>query len=166
LPQKYPRRKGGYVKLADIIAGIISAAIGVYVLLVCRGYPEDVIMKIGPAFFPEILAWGMVVFSAILIFQAFAGKSLGEFENLDIKQKGVQRIIGAVAVMIIYCIILKPVGFLIVTIPFIMFYMFILGNRSKHQYFWVPVAITLGVYLVFEKVLVLSLPMGLLSSIL
>jgi putative tricarboxylic transport membrane protein len=154
------------VKLADIIAGIICIVIGVYVLIVCRGYPEDVIMKIGPAFFPEILAWGMIVFSAILIFQAFNGKSLGEFESLDIRQKGVQRIIAAVSVMIIYCIILKPVGFLIVTIPFIMFYMFILGNRRKLQFLWVPAAITAGVYLVFEKVLVLSLPMGLLSSIL
>jgi len=76
------------VKLADIISGIISGLIGVYVLITCSYYPEDLIMKIGPAFFPEILAWGLVVFSVLLILQAIAGKSLGEFEKLSIKRQG------------------------------------------------------------------------------
>jgi putative tricarboxylic transport membrane protein len=78
----------------------------------------------------------------------------------------VQRVLIALAVMVVYCAVLKPVGFIIATIPFIMFYMFLLGNRKIVQYVWVPAAITLAVYLVFEKVLVLSLPAGLLRSIL
>jgi hypothetical protein len=68
--------------------------------------------------------------------------------------------------MIVYCAVLKPVGFIIATIPFIMFFMFLLGNRKKLQFVWVPVAITFSVYFVFEKLLVLSLPSGLLSFIL
>lgn len=154
------------MKLADIISGIIGILIGIYVLIKCHSYPEDFVMKIGPAFFPEILAAGLILFSALLILQALLGKSIGAAEKISIRQKGTQRVLLALAGMIVYCAVLKPVGFIVATIPLIMFYMFLLGNRKKLQYVWVPVAITLGVYLVFEKVLVLSLPAGLLRSIL
>jgi putative tricarboxylic transport membrane protein len=154
------------VKLADIISGMIGILIGTYVLITCHSYPEDFVMKIGPAFFPEILAWGLVLFSALLILQALLWKSIGDVQHLSIRDKGTQRVLIALAGMIVYCAILKPAGFIIATIPLIMFYMFLLGNRKKLQYVWVPVAITLAVYLVFEKVLVLSLPAGLLSSVL
>lgn len=154
------------MKIADIISGMVGILIGAYVLIVCHSYPEDFVMKIGPAFFPEFLAWGLLIFSAILILQALLGKSIGEVERISLRQKGIQRVLLALAGMIVYCAVLKPAGFIIATIPLIMFYMFLMGNRKKVQYLWVPVAITLGVYLVFEKVLVLSLPSGLLSSFL
>lgn len=154
------------MKLVDVISGMIGIMIGTYVVITCHSYPEDFVMKIGPAFFPEILAGGLILFSVLLILQALLGKSIGDFQKLSIREKGTQRILLSLAVMIVYCAVLKPVGFIIATIPFIMFHMFLLGNRKILQYVWVPVAITLAVYLVFEKVLVLSLPGGLLSSIL
>ncbi|MCE5264535.1 MAG: tripartite tricarboxylate transporter TctB family protein [Deltaproteobacteria bacterium] len=154
------------MKLADIISGIIGILIGVYVWIKCQSYPEDFVMKIGPGFFPEFLAGGLILFSAFLIIQALLGKSIGTVEKISIRQKGIQRVLLALAGMIVYCAVLKPVGFIIATIPWIMFYMYLLGNRKKLQYLWVPAAITLAVYLVFEKVLVLSLPAGLLRSIL
>jgi putative tricarboxylic transport membrane protein len=154
------------VKRVDIISGMIGILIGAYVMIKCQSYPEDFVMKIGPAFFPEILAGGLIIFSVLLVVQALLGKSIGDVEKISIRQKGVQRVLIALAVMVVYCAVLKPVGFIIATIPFIMFYMFLLGNRKIVQYVWVPAAITLAVYLVFEKVLVLSLPAGLLRSIL
>lgn len=154
------------MKLADLVSGTIGILIGLYVLIKCQSYPEDFVMKIGPAFFPEILAGGLILFSVLLVAQALLGKSNGDAEKIGIRQKGVQRVLIALAVMVIYCAILKPVGFIIATVPFIMIFMFLLGNRKKLQYVWVPAAITLAVYLVFEKLLVLSLPAGLLRSIL
>jgi putative tricarboxylic transport membrane protein len=154
------------VKLADVISGMIGILIGVYVMIKCQSYPEDFVMKIGPAFFPEMLAGGLIFFSALLVLQALLGKSIGDVERISIRQKGVQRVLISLAVMIVYFTVLKPVGFIIATIPFIMIFMFLLGNRKKLQYIWVPAAITLAVYLVFEKVLVLSLPAGLLRSVL
>ncbi len=154
------------MKLADIISGMIGILIGAYVMIKCQSYPEDFVMKIGPAFFPEILAGGLILFSALLILQALLGKSIGDVERISIRQKGIQRVLLALAGMIVYCAVLKPAGFIIATVPLIMFFMFLLGNRKTVQYVWVPVAITLAVYLVFEKVLILSLPAGLLSSIL
>jgi len=154
------------VKFADVVSGMIGILIGVYIMIQCQSYPEDFVMKIGPAFFPEILAGGLIVFSVLLILLALLGKSIGDFQKLSVREKGTQRVLIAVVVMIVYCAVLKPVGFIIATIPFIMIFMFLLGNRNKLQYVWVPVAITLAVYLVFEKLLVLSLPGGLLSSFL
>ena len=154
------------MKHVDIVSGLVGILIGAYVLIKCQSYPQDVVMKIGPAFFPEILAGGLIAFSALLILQTFLGKVSGEFEKLSLRQRGVQRILLALAVMIVYCAVLKPVGFILATIPFIMIFMFLLGNRRPLQYLWVPIAITMGVYLVFEKLLVLSLPSGLLGFIL
>jgi len=154
------------VKRVDIVSGSAGILIGAYVLIKCQSYPQDVVMKIGPAFFPEMLAAGLILFSALLILQALLGKSIGDYQKLILREKGTQRILLALVGMIVYCAVLKPVGFIVATIPFIMFYMFLLGNRNKLHYVWVPVAITLAVYLVFEKLLVLSLPGGLLRDIL
>jgi putative tricarboxylic transport membrane protein len=160
------RLEGGLVKRIDVISGLIGIMIGAYVLVKCRSFPQDVVMKIGPAFFPEILAGGLIAFSALLVVQALRGKSVGEAQGLSLRDRGIQRVGLALAGMVAYCALLKPVGFIIATIPFIMFYMVLLGNRKPLSYLWVPAAITAGVYLVFEKLLILSLPAGLLSDFL
>lgn len=44
------------MKKADIVGGLIGILIGLYAIWEGTKMPEDLVMKIGPSFFPNILA--------------------------------------------------------------------------------------------------------------
>jgi hypothetical protein len=132
------------MKKADIVGGLIGILIGLYAIWEGTKMPEDLVMKIGPSFFPNILAGFLILFSAILIVNALRGKSKGEVAPLRI----------------------DPLGFLLTSIIFLTFMMWIMGNRKPIALAIAPTVITLAVWLVFEKVLNLSMPAGILVDIL
>ena len=154
------------MKKADIVGGLIGILIGLYAIWEGTKMPEDLVMKIGPSFFPNIPAGFLILFSAILIVNALRGKSKGEVAPLRIADKGVQRGLITLAAAIVFCVVLDPLGFLFTSIIFLTFMMWIMGNRKPVALTIAPTVITLAVWLVFEKVLNLSMPAGILVDIL
>jgi putative tricarboxylic transport membrane protein len=158
--------EGGCVKKADIIAGIIGITIGAYVIVKGLGFPEDHVMKIGPSFFPNFLASGLIICSLVLLIKALLGQSIGEYNPITWSNMGIRRICVAIIYIVVYCAVLKTIGFIIASVLFVILFMRMFGKQKIWKYAVYPFAITGGVYLVFEILLKLTLPAGLLSSIL
>jgi putative tricarboxylic transport membrane protein len=154
------------VKKADIISGCIGIIIGVYVILKGLTFPADLIMKVGPSFFPNFLAAGLIICSIILLIKAVLGHSIGEYDPISWSNMGIRRVCVAIVYIVVYCAVLKILGFIIASILFVIVFMRMFGKQEWWKYAVYPVAITGGVYLVFEILLKLTLPAGLLSSIL
>ena len=154
------------MKKADIVGGLIGILIGLYAIWEGTKMPEDLVMKIGPSFFPNILAGFLILFSVILIVNAFRGRSKGEVTPLRLSNKGVQRGLITLVAAVTFCILLDPVGFIPTSIAFLVFMMWVMGNRKPLQMTIAPPLITLTIWLIFEKVLNLSMPAGLLVDIL
>lgn len=154
------------MKKADIIGGLIGILIGLYAIWEGTNMPEDVVMKIGPSFFPTILASLLIIFSLVLIINALRGKSKGEVTPLRLSDKGVQRGLITLFAAIAFCIALDPIGFIPTAIVFLAFMMWVMGNRKPVMMIVVPPMVTLTIWLIFEKVLNLSMPAGLLIDIL
>ena len=154
------------MKKADIIGGLIGILIGLYAIWEGAKMPEDVVMKIGPSFFPNILATLLILFSVILIINALCGRSKGEVVPLKLSDKGVQRGLITLVAAILFCVALDPIGFIPTAIVFLVFMMRVMGNRKPLQIAIVPPLVTLSIWLIFEKVLNLSMPAGLLVDIL
>ncbi|WP_319237883.1 tripartite tricarboxylate transporter TctB family protein [uncultured Propionivibrio sp.] len=154
------------MKKADIIGGLIGILIGLYAIWEGANMPEDVVMKIGPSFFPTILASLLIIFSLVLIVNALRGKSKGEVTPLKLSDKGVQRGLITLVAAIVFCISLDPIGFIPTAIVFLAVMMWVMGNRKPLLMIVVPPLITLSIWLIFEKVLNLSMPAGLLIDIL
>lgn len=154
------------MKKADIIGGLIGILIGLYAIWEGTNMPEDVVMKIGPSFFPTILASLLIIFSLVLIVNALRGKSKGEVTPLKLSDKGVQRGLITLVAAIVFCVALDPIGFIPTAIVFLAFMMWVMGNRKPVLMIVVPPLITLTIWLIFEKVLNLSMPAGLLIDIL
>ena len=154
------------MKKADIIGGLIGILIGLYAIWEGTNMPEDVVMKIGPSFFPTILASLLIIFSLVLIVNALRGKSKGEVTPLKLSDKGVQRGLITLVAAIVFCVALDPIGFIPTAIVFLAFMMWVMGNRKPILMIVVPPLITLTIWLIFEKVLNLSMPAGLLIDIL
>lgn len=128
--------------------------------------PEDVVMKIGPGFFPTILAVGLILFSLVLIFNALRGGSKGSVEPLRWSDPGVRKGLCLLAAAILFCAVLKPLGFVPTAIAFMLVMMLVLGNRKPVALALAPLVVTFGIWVVFEKFLHLNLPQGVLAPLL
>jgi putative tricarboxylic transport membrane protein len=151
------------MRTADIFGGLIGILISLYAIWEGTNMPPDLVMKIGPSFFPTILAGILMVFSIVLIANALRGRSIGVVEALKLSDKGVQRGLTTVAAALVFCVALEPVGFIPSAILFLTFMMVVLGNRKPLQLLIAPPLVTVSVWLIFEKVLHLSMPVGLLA---
>jgi len=154
------------MKVADIIGGMVGILIGLYAIWEGTNMPPDYIMKVGPSFFPSVLAGFLILFSGVLIINALRGKSVGTVERVKLSDKGVQRGLITLAATIVFCAVLEPVGFMLSSIVFLVFMMALMGNRKPWQLLIAPPLVTISVWLIFEKVLNLSMPAGVLADIL
>jgi putative tricarboxylic transport membrane protein len=154
------------MKQADLVSGGIGVAIGTYAIWDAQHMPEDVVMKIGPGFFPTILAGGLIIFSVMLIFNALRGRSKGNIERLRLSDPGVRKGLFLLVAAALFCAALKPLGFIPTAVIFMLVMMLVLGNRKPLALTLAPLIVTLGVWAIFEKLLHLNLPAGVLASIL
>jgi putative tricarboxylic transport membrane protein len=154
------------MKTADIYGGIIGILIGVFALWEGHKMPVDVVMGIGPSFFPNFLAGFLTLFSAILLINALRGQSKGAVEPLRLSDKGVQRGLITLGATFVFCVVLEPLGFILTSIVFLVFMIAMLGKRGPVALIVAPPLISFSIWLVFEKGLNLSLPSGLLVDIL
>ena len=154
------------MKVADIVGGIVGILIGLFAIWEGSKMPTDVVMKIGPSFFPNILGGLLIVFSATLIVNAVRGRSKGKVEPYRLADKGTQRGLITLAAGIVFCAVLDPLGFIPTSIIFLTFMMLVMGKRNPMLIAVTPALVTLAVWLVFEKVLSLSMPAGVLADFL
>ena len=121
------------MKTADIIGGLIGILIGLYAIWEGTNMPPDHIMKVGPSFFPNILAGLLIIFSVASIIFALKGKSKGTVDPIRLSDKGVQRGLITLAATIVFCAVLEPLGFIPTAIIFLACMMLLMGNRKPLQ---------------------------------
>lgn len=151
------------LKKPDIISGLLGILFGVYILVAASKFPEDVVMRIGPAFFPSVLAVLLILFSSLLLCFALMGKSKGPVEKFNFKDPGTQRAGIALLTTIVYSVLLNVGGFIVTTILYLFGLMFLLKKRDYLNMALISIGVTLGVFIIFEKFLHISLPLGLLN---
>jgi putative tricarboxylic transport membrane protein len=154
------------MKTADIFGSILGILVGIFVFWQGDKMPADVVMKIGPSFFPNFLAGFLILFSGVLLINALLGKSKGSVEPFRLSDKGVHRGLITLGAAIIFCLLFEPFGFIPTSTAFLVFMMFVLGKRTPWTMAVAPLLISVATWLVFEKVLHLSLPPGILIDIL
>lgn len=155
---------------ANFVSGAIGVAIGGGALAGATGFPPDVVMKIGPAFFPEMLASALIALSAVLMIGAVREAPGGDAAQpppfrLSLEDGRVRAVLTAFAVLA-FTLVLKPLGFVVSSVLFLAAMMAMLGVRRPATLAGVALGVTFGVWLIFEKLLVLSLPAGILDGFL
>ncbi|MBS3978114.1 MAG: tripartite tricarboxylate transporter TctB family protein [Syntrophomonadaceae bacterium] len=151
------------MKKADITAGILGLAIAVYVIREALRFPEDKVLLLGPSFFPTALAAGLGVFSAILLALALLGKSRPAKDTFSLKDPGVQRAFFSLLAVIVYYWLFDVLGFIITSSFFLFGLMYLLNRRDYLRMAAIAVFITLLIYGIFNRLLEISLPAGLLG---
>ena len=152
------------MKVADITAGLLGVLLGLWVLWRSANMPADLVMKIGPGFFPSILAGGLILFSGALVFKAVRGQFKGQVESRSWSDPGLHRGLITVGAAIAFVAVMEPLGFIPTSIIFLTFMLWVMGQRKPLLIALAPTLVTVAVWLVFEKLLHLSMPPGVLDG--
>jgi putative tricarboxylic transport membrane protein len=161
----------------DLLPGLLSALLGVAVLVHVRGYPELPDGQPGPALFPGIVGALFVLFGLILVLRAVlarrrAVRTVGGAQTSETADTGDRSAsttargrLDALAVLgsvVAYLLLAEPLGFMLTMGGLLFLLTWRLGARPVTAL--VAAVLTTGIIvLIFEKVLLVPLPPGLLG---
>jgi hypothetical protein len=146
----------------DIATGVFLAVLGLTAAVASTGIDEGAGGQLHPRTFPMILGGLLVIGGAALAIQA-AAKSGGAKAIAWPDRDGCKMILVAMASLALYVAISQVLGFIISALIFVPWFIWYFGRYS----YWVAGSCALGlaafIYLVFIRLLQLTLPVGPLS---
>ena len=160
-----------FKKYGDMVVGVFFMALGALLVIMARMLPKSQVMDIGPDFMPTVI--GSVTFILAAILTALSVKNfkmhVKELEHAEIPECDYKRVISSIILVLAYVFILKPIGFLISTLLYLMFQMVVLSPDDerdvKHmvRLAVINVVFTLVVYFLFRYGFKIVLPAGIFS---
>lgn len=159
--------------IANFIFCACMFALSGYVWYETSGYPDYSSMAIvGPEAIPNLLAWIITILSVIVLLgevvkilrdktyfstQTAGAKALAK--SVLGHKSGIFRIVATLAMMFLYAALLKTVGFEICSAVFLVVTMLLNGVRNWKVLVLIPVGTIAVVFVVFVKLLHVSVPM-------
>jgi putative tricarboxylic transport membrane protein len=113
-----------------------------------------------PGFLPTLLGVLLLGLSAAMLARALLVR--GEAELIHVSLPGLARVAGAVLALILYAVLLEPLGFLLASFLFLFAVTPLFGRIPWYLWVGVPAAVAVLAHLVFVELLKLRLPSGLL----
>ena len=155
-------------KYGDIIVGIFYAVLGIALIVAARMLPKSQVMEIGPDFMPTVVGTLILVLSVILLVQSFRELKKNTDKEYEPDTSDYKRVALSLILALLYVFLLKPVGFIICTLVYLVCQIYVLApdsHRTKKDiviYLIIDVVFTLIVYFLFRLGFKIVLPAGIL----
>ncbi|ETP72594.1 hypothetical protein BXO88_01565 [Oribacterium sp. C9] len=159
-------------KYGDFVVGIFYAVLGVALIIGAKALPKSKVMEIGPDFMPTLIGVIILILAGILLVET---ASRFKAQKTELETSGYKdtsdykRVLGSLAAATVYVNILKPVGFIISTLVYLLIQIYILApdqSRTKKDiitYVIIDVVFTVVVYLLFRYGFKIVLPAGIFA---
>ncbi|MBW1700296.1 MAG: tripartite tricarboxylate transporter TctB family protein [Deltaproteobacteria bacterium] len=146
---------------------VIFIACAVFFFVVSFWIPtvEFEASQISPRFFPQMLLSTIVLLNILLIFQSRKKKE-GRLSTKEPVHAHTIRFFGTITAVILFVILFNWVGAYFAIFLFMLGFLFIWEVRNPLTLILTPFLTSLGVYLVFHKLLEVRLPKGIFGSFL
>jgi putative tricarboxylic transport membrane protein len=118
------------MKKINYLCGVLGLIFTAYIFISSAAFPTDKVMKIGPDFFPRLMATGMGIASIALLISTYINGTTMVAEAISFKDPGIRRAIIVFISAIIYVFLMQVLGFILSTIIFMMFMMYKLQLTS------------------------------------
>ena len=150
------------MKVNDALGGAALVALGAVVLWHIQGFPPMPGQKYGPAWFPGLIAFGLIVCGALLVaarLRAAAPQPLLALPEWTGRARPVAGVASVLAGLVFYVLVVDAVGFHLTATVLLLVWSRLLGAAWKLA---VPVALiaTVAIHLAFYKLLKVPLPWG------
>ena len=152
------------MKKVNYFCGVLGLLFSAYIWISSAAFPVDKVMKIGPDFFPRLMAVGMIISSLALLINTHLHNSTATAETISFRDPGIRRAIIIFIGALVYAFAMTYLGFIPSTIIFMMFMMYKLQLKSYGRMFIVSLLTALAVVGAFQGFLDIQLPMGFLEN--
>ena len=142
---------------SELVIGVICMALGMAVFI-AAGNLQTVKLGIGPAGMPKFVAVLLVVLG--LAQTATALRSGVNPPKFDVDKRAASLFAAAVAMSVIYVLLVDTVGFLIMTPLLLVGLMILFGERNLIKMLVISIVTTVCIWLLFTKVFMIFLPVG------
>ena len=153
------------MKINDAFWGVLLMALGAAVLRAVRAYPNIPGQPVGPALFPGLIAVGLCVGGALLVWQGWRARSEGpwiEWEDWVRSPRHARALAVLLGSVVFYIGVSDALGFLITALAVLLALFRSLQVPWRRALFWAVVS-TLVVHFAFYKLLRVPLPWGVLT---
>ncbi len=145
------------MRRVDLLIGIGLLAFAVFYFqqsfAITVGFAGD---RLGPAFFPRLLALALGTLALVLIWRSLAGRS----DPAPLPPMRVGLFLWTVGLTTAYAFLLRPLGYLIATPLYLAGIIWLLGYRNLVGLVGTAAGTAAVLYLVFGRALHVLLPMG------
>ncbi len=142
---------------SELVIGLACIALGIAVFI-AAGKLQQVRLGIGPAGFPKFIA---VVLGILGLAQTAMALGSGvEAPKFDVDKRAASLFIAAVAIAVVYVMLVSTVGFIIMTPLLLIGMMYLFGERSIVRMLIIALVTTACIWLLFTKVFMIFLPAG------
>ena len=155
------------MKINDALSGAALAALGAVVLWHIQGFPPMPGQKFGPAWFPGLIAVGLITCGALLVasrLRAATSEPLLALPEWSRRARPVASVASVIAGLLLYIFVVDTLGFHITAAVLLLAWSRLLG-ASWRLALPVSLAATVVIHLAFYKLLKVPLPWGLLERV-
>lgn len=161
---------GRLIKNQNFLAGIALSLVGIFMLVDAIRFGRFINGNVGADFFPKMVSTALLLVGISLLSSGLTQvKKEPSVANGGVtgQIKGnVPEFLGTIAVLILYILLLEPLGFIIATIPFCFSLILLISPKDKRNYLLfaaISVGVAIVAYLLFVKVFYVMLPQGILG---
>jgi hypothetical protein len=143
----------------DLISSLFFLVCGLLIMAGSLGMPIGRLGEPGPGFLPLFVGILLALLSAALLIRSLRLKmSAQKTFGLDRKERF--KVITMSLSLLLYCLALKPLGFVLVTLVLLVFLFRVTGELSWKASIAGPIIITVFFYLLFQVWLEVQFPPG------
>lgn len=146
----------------ELCFAFLVTASTLFLFVRARRYIDKVLLEpeeIPPIFFPRVVLLVIFVLSVLVILRIVVRKST---EFVDLNWNGVRRVLIMLAALLVYVLLFKLLGFIVVTTLLMLFLSWYYGNRSWIKLLALAVAFPPLIYFLFTRLFHILLPRGIL----
>jgi len=146
--------------LADIVGSLILILMGIVAIIGAIGLHVGTPTEPQPGFFPFMSGAFILVLSLIILVRGWLGRG-----NRPAKFGEVRRPALLVVALIAFVAVLEPLGYLITSLIIVALVLRIMGIRSWRVLLTTSFAMSIGTFVLFDRLLGIALPVGILSRV-
>ena len=153
------------MKKGNIIAALLSMALGGYVVITSMGYPKAEQYGTGapgPGLWPGVIGAGLVLAALAILIKALRTPA-EEQGQIEVWGTGPKRVYVTMAILLAYCYLVTVVGFVPTTIVMLFIFVHWFAKYKWFQTLLISVVVSVFVYVVFKYALNVPIDFGMIA---